>query len=206
MGHGSGGAGSEAHGRPEPDRDLGRGERVGGLHEDAGGASVASAGSRGQRGAARNDTVASFQGNRNPFIDRPDLVLCAMAGDCGSFYTVTPCRVVDTRNADGPYGGPILSSGALRLFSIPGNCGVPATAEAVSFNVTVVEATGAGNLTLFPGDLAPTTTNTISFAASLTRANNAILKLSGNGVLGVQTFVAGAGQVHLVVDVGGYFD
>lgn len=43
----------------------------------------------------RNDTVGSFQGNRNPFIDQPELALCAIAGDCGSFYTVPPCRIVE---------------------------------------------------------------------------------------------------------------
>lgn len=154
----------------------------------------------------RNDTVASFQGNRNPFIDQPGLVSCAIAGDCGSFYTVPPCRVVDTRNPDGPLGGPVLASGVPRLFEVPGHCGVPATAEAVSGNVTVIGATGSGNLRFFPGDQAPATASAINFVAGTARANNAILTLSGEGVLGVQAFVGGAGQVHLIVDVGGYFD
>jgi hypothetical protein len=50
-----------------------------------------------------NDVVASFQGNPDPFIDKPKpvLVICAIGGDCGSFYTVTRCRVVDTRNPEG---------------------------------------------------------------------------------------------------------
>jgi endonuclease I len=154
----------------------------------------------------RNDTVASFQGNRNPFIDQPGLALCAMGGDCGSFYTVTPCRVVDTRNPDGTYGGPILTSGAPRLFTIPGNCGIPATAEAVSLNVTVVGATDSGYLTFYPGGQTPPTTAAITFPASLARANNATLTLSKAGVLGVQPFVAGSGQVHVVIDIGGYVD
>ncbi len=33
-----------------------------------------------------------------------------------SFYTVAPCRVFDTRNAAGPYGGPALAAGVSRTF------------------------------------------------------------------------------------------
>ena len=31
------------------------------------------------------------------------------------FYTVTPCRLVDTRNPTGPYGGPSLSANSDRV-------------------------------------------------------------------------------------------
>jgi hypothetical protein len=151
----------------------------------------------------RNDVVASFQGNRNPFIDQPGLVLCAIGGDCGSFYTVTPCRVVDTRNPEGPYGGPTLSSGVDRVFTIPGNCGIPATAEAVSVNVTVVGATGSGYLTLYPGDQVPPTTSTINFVPSFARSNNALLTLSEEGALGVRPSRVGRGRCMWP---GGYVD
>ncbi|MGH9367048.1 MAG: S8 family peptidase, partial [Thermoanaerobaculia bacterium] len=42
-----------------------------------------------------------------------------------SFYTVTPCRAVDTRNASGPLGGPALSAGGTRTFALAGQCGIP---------------------------------------------------------------------------------
>ena len=113
---------------------------------------------------------------------------------------------MDTRNADGPYGGPILTSGVLRFFTVPGNCGVPVTAESVSLNITVVGATGGGELTFYPGDQVPPDTSTVSFPPSLARANNAVLRMSKAGVLGVKTDVAGAGQVHVIIDVSGYFD
>jgi endonuclease I len=154
----------------------------------------------------RNDTVASFQGNRNPFIDLPNLADCAIGGDCGSFYTVTPCRIVDTRDPDGPYGGPILTSGVSRFFSLPGNCGIPASAESVSVNITVIGATGGGHLTFYPEDQVPPATSTINFPPGLARANNALLRMSKNGVLGVQPMVVNAGEVHVIIDVSGYFD
>ena len=99
-----------------------------------------------------------------------------------------------------------LPRGVLRFFTVPGNCGIPATAESVSLNITVVGATGGGQLTFYPGDEAPPNTSTVSFPPSLARANNAVLRMSPNGVLGVKTAVAGGGQVHVVIDVSGYFD
>ncbi|HEY6065286.1 MAG TPA: hypothetical protein VIY96_03970, partial [Thermoanaerobaculia bacterium] len=71
------------------------------------------------------------------------------------FFSVTPCRLIDTRDPDGPYGGPILQSGTARLFTLtgsPGTCTVPAGAKALSVNMTSVGPTNSGFLTLYPGD------------------------------------------------------
>jgi hypothetical protein len=52
---------------------------------------------------------------------------------------VTPCRVADTRNPDGPFGSPLLSGKTTRDFAIPqSECGIPASAQAYSLNFTVV--------------------------------------------------------------------
>ena len=43
--------------------------------------------------------------------------------------TVAPCRVIDTRNANGPLGGPFIAAGTSRTIPIPSSaCGVPANA------------------------------------------------------------------------------
>ena len=121
-----------------------------------------------------------------------------------SFYTVTPCRLVDTRTAAGPFGGPALAAGQTRSFDLPqAGCGVPADARAVALNVTAVGATAPGTLTLFPGTGAAPGTTTVVFRASTTRANNSVMGLAG-GVLSV-TSRATSGQVHLILDVAGYF-
>ncbi len=120
-----------------------------------------------------------------------------------SFHALDPCRIVDTRNATGPYGGPALSAGAARAFTIAGQCGVPADAAAVALNVTVTNPTSSGSLTVYPGTGAVPGTSTISFAAGKTRANNTTIGLSG-GVL--TAFDAQAtGTTHFIVDVSGYF-
>jgi hypothetical protein len=122
------------------------------------------------------------------------------------FYTVTPCRLVDTRIGAGPFGGPALVAGAVRSFPVTGGvCGVSSTATAVSMNVTVVGASAPGHLTLYPGDAAgPPATSTINFSPGQTRANNAIVLLATNGgTINVRN--GSAGGVHLVLDVNGYF-
>jgi hypothetical protein len=118
------------------------------------------------------------------------------------FYTVVPCRVLDTRS-----GGPALASQVPRLVPIGGACGVPFTARAVAVNLTVLGATGTGHLTAWPADAPLPGTSTLNFAAGQTRANNAVLALAsdGSGTLAVRALVPGAGQVHLIVDVSGYF-
>jgi hypothetical protein len=123
-----------------------------------------------------------------------------------AFYTLAPCRLVDTRQPAGPLGGPALAGGgARRVFPVAGHCGVPAGARAVAANVTVVAPSGPGDLRLGPVGLGDRT-STINFRAGQARANEAILSLTGNplGEVAVQTDIL-PGATHLVVDVSGYF-
>jgi hypothetical protein len=125
-----------------------------------------------------------------------------------SFYTVTPCRLLDTRNPTGPLGGPVLSSGQVRNFPLQGaSCQIPATAKAVSVNATTVVPSANGFLVAYPGDAAAPGTSSLNFDAGGVRANNAVLGLSrdGDGSCNVLAVVGGGGQVHFILDVNGYF-
>jgi uncharacterized repeat protein (TIGR01451 family) len=117
------------------------------------------------------------------------------------FYTLPPCRVLDTRLSEA------LASQVPRSIPVAGLCGVPATAQAVALNVTVVSPSGPGNVSLWPADLPWPMTSVINFSTGQTRANNAIVGLAtdGGGDLAAQAFVGGGGTVHLVLDVSGYF-
>jgi hypothetical protein len=120
-----------------------------------------------------------------------------------AFYTLVPCRLADTRGADGPSGGPALQSGAIRAFVPSGLCGVPATAKALSLNATVTQPASPGFLTFYPGGQLQPGTSSINFSPGQTRANNLVVPLGdGSGIL--QVFTAG-GPVHLILDVNGYF-
>jgi hypothetical protein len=122
-----------------------------------------------------------------------------------NFYTVTPCRLVDTRNAASPTGGPALVAGAVRSFPVTGACGIPSTAVAVSMNLTAVQPAAQGHLILYPGDAAgPPVVSNINFMLGVTRAGDAVARLATyGGTINVKN--ASAGSVHFVLDVNGCF-
>ncbi len=119
-----------------------------------------------------------------------------------SFFTVAPCRLVDTRL---PANGPALAAGQTRTFTLAGSCGIPASARAVSLNVAVTQPGAAGNLRLFAAGSAVPLVSAINYGAGQTRGNNAITPLSADGRLGVRC-VQATGGVHVILDVNGYFE
>jgi len=128
-----------------------------------------------------------------------------------SFYSVSPCRVVDTRWAAGPTGGPALNANTSRDFPILGACGIPATAKAVVFNTTIASPTDYGDLRLYPAGTTMPLASVINWVTSDSAlANGAIVPvgLSGSNHLGVRCDMqAGStGKVHLILDVTGYFE
>ncbi len=120
------------------------------------------------------------------------------------FFTVTPCRVLDTRLPNGPLGGPALSAGGARTFVITGQCGIPSSALSVSVNVTITGPTSGGFLTIYPAGSPVPPTSSINYAAGQTRANNAVSSL---GPAGDITVACGppSGTVHFILDVTGFF-
>jgi hypothetical protein len=121
-----------------------------------------------------------------------------------AFFTLTPCRLLDTRSPLSAQGGPALQGGARRTIAASGQCGIPAGARAIAANITYVGGPGSGYLTAFAdGSLQPFA-STMNFRTNLTRANNAIVPLGPGGGF-VLYCGAGAVAVDAVVDVDGYF-
>ena len=118
------------------------------------------------------------------------------------FFPLPPCRVVDTRNATGTFGGPSIAGGAGRSFPIPsGSCGAPADAAAYAFNVTVVPQGPLSYLTAWPtGQTQPFVSTLNSFDGTIL-ANAAIVPA---GSAGAVSFFA-SNTTDLVVDINGYF-
>jgi len=123
-----------------------------------------------------------------------------------NFFTLAPCRVVDTRNAAGPFGGPALLPSATRNFDVAlASCGVPGTALAVSVNVAVTQPAQPGYLTLWQQGAAQPLASSINFGAGQTRTNNAVVPVAANGSATISVFSGTPGTVHLILDVNGYF-
>lgn len=136
----------------------------------------------------------------------PGTPSCPSAGNPTRFYTVPPCRIVDTRLPDGPGGGPALAPLATRVFTLQGACGtVDVNATGLAVNVTVQNNTGIpGDLRIYPASLPEPNASTINFKGGQTIANNAILKLLPGGQVAVKNDQS-SGQVHFILDINGYF-
>jgi len=133
-----------------------------------------------------------------------DQTMTTMACSPASFYTVTPCRLVDTRNPDGPSGGPALSAGDVRSFPAAGTCGIPSTAKAIASNIAVYQPTGTGDLRAFPAGGAAPMASAINFRPGIVRSNSAIIPLGTGGQVAIQCDMS-PGSTNIFVDVFGYF-
>ena len=132
----------------------------------------------------------------------------AQAAGPYQFFSVTPCRVADTRNPNGVFGGPALASNTTRNYPIRGQCGIPLTAQAAVFNFTIVQAPTDGNLTVWPAGAPMPNASVLNFSAGdFAVANGAIIPLAGstNDVSVFTNMPLGAPSVNFIIDVSGYF-
>jgi len=126
----------------------------------------------------------------------------------GSTYKVLPpVRVMDSRAGPGQIGlaGPIPAN-TNKEFPVAGVLSVPASAVAVTGNLTIVGQTKAGYVTLSttaPPAIPPT--STINFPAGDTRANGVTVKLSPTGTLWVVYKAAPGNKTQVIFDVTGYY-
>jgi RHS repeat-associated protein len=116
------------------------------------------------------------------------------------YYTITPCRLLDTRPSNS------LAHGETRVVPVTGgSCGVAAGATSVTGNLTVVAPGHGGFLRLSPSGTAPAT-STLNFSAGQIRANNFTLGLSAEGALDLLAFSGtGTGLTDAIIDLSGYF-
>ena len=118
------------------------------------------------------------------------------------FVPIAPCRVADTRNASGPFGGPQISGGGTRSFTISNStCGAPVTAQAYSLNLAVVPAGPLGYVTVWPAGQSQPLASTLNSLDGRVKSNAAIVPSGAGGAINV--FASNA--THIVLDINGYF-
>ena len=127
-----------------------------------------------------------------------------VTGSTGSTYVpVTPVRLLDTRVGNGTTGP--LSANTPATFQVTGRGGIPATATAVTGNVTVTDETSSWAVYLGPDANPNPSTSTINFKTGDISANGLTVALSATGTLSA-TYISTAGNTtNLVFDVTGYF-
>jgi hypothetical protein len=140
-------------------------------------------------------------------------VSVASAAGPYQFYSVTPCRIADTRGNgfSGASGPPSLAGGSPRNFPVVGvwGCGVPTDAKAAALNVTAVGPTLDGVLKIWPYNTTAPGVSTLNFAAGEPAiANGAIVPLSADPTFQISVVYgvgAPGGNVNLILDITGYF-
>jgi hypothetical protein len=128
-----------------------------------------------------------------------------------TYTPLTPCRIIDTRNAVGP-----LQPGVTRTevgytattFAGQGgassNCGIPAGVAALALNVVAVSPANLGFIKLWPANAAQPNASTINYDPTTTNiASGTIVPVDGanNNSFNAES----PAQVQMVVDVVGYF-
>jgi uncharacterized protein (DUF1501 family) len=110
---------------------------------------------------------------------------------------LTPVRILDTRSVS-PVG-----SGRTIDLPVGGRANVPLTAQAVVMNVTAIDPTSGGYLTVWPAGQQMPTASSLNFSKGQTVPNLVVAKLGAGGKV---SMFNSDGAVHLIADVVGYFD
>ena len=123
--------------------------------------------------------------------------------EAGTFVSVAPSRVLDTRVGNGAPQTAVASFGTVRL-QVTGRGGVPSTGvAAVVMNATVTGPTAGGFITVYPSASSRPTASNLNFTAGQSIPNLVTVKVGGNGKVNLTN--NSTGKVNLIADVAGYY-
>jgi len=137
------------------------------------------------------------------YADGTVSVIAGVGASALQFISVTPCRLVDTRGANGEFGGPPLQAQQTRSFPIPQNtnCNIPSSAAAYSLNVTVTPHGALGYLSVWPTGEDQPVVSTLNSTDGRTKANAAIVPAGYQGAISFYV----TDTTDLILDIDGYF-
>jgi hypothetical protein len=147
-------------------------------------------------GAGNGGEVAIYPSNDTDLVIDIDGYYAppSSAPDGLSLFTLTPCRILDTRLTSGAFDG------ILAVNAVQSPCNIPSLASALVLNATVIPTVDLGYLTLWPnGQMQPLASTLNSYDGAVT-SNMAVTPIT-NGF--VNAFASDSTQ--LVLDASSYF-
>src|SRR5260370_5498227 len=122
------------------------------------------------------------------------------------FVAMTPCRVVDTRAAQGfpgAFGAPALAGGTSRTFPIPSSttCSIPSVAPAYPFNITGVPPGPLGFITSYPTGQTRPLAATLNAVQGFIVANAAVVPAGTNA----RVEIFSSEPTQIIIYINGYY-
>jgi uncharacterized repeat protein (TIGR03803 family) len=156
--------------------------------------------------AGASEAVSVYASDDTDLILDIDGYFTAPGSQTLQFYPLAPCRVIDTRGADGDLGGPHLLEKTERDFPVLESSCIPSGVNitAYSMNVTVVPYPSGqplSYLTVWPQGESRPTASTLNNPTATSVANAAIVPAGTGGGIAVYPF----NTTDLIVDINGYF-
>ncbi|MGI9645914.1 MAG: TolB family protein [Ilumatobacteraceae bacterium] len=146
-------------------------------------------------------TISNFSGQTHVIVDLNGYfdgsVDVASAG--GGFVPLSPVRLHDTRDGGGLPVGP----GETLTVDVAGTGGVSPTANAAALNVTVDRPTAESYLTVFETGQPMPEASSLNFTSGQVVCNSVISKIGADGTISIYNAF---GDVHVIVDVNGFYD
>ncbi len=157
--------------------------------------------------AGVSSSISIFASNTTDVVVDVDGYFAPATQSTLAFYTLTPCRVADTRYNTYPQGlgAPYMPGGQPRDFPIlnspcfPG--GLNPAVLAYSFNMTAVPHVPLGYMTVWPTGQSQPLVSTLNAPTGTVTANAALVPAGTGGDIDVYP----SNDIDLVIDVNGYF-
>ncbi len=125
-----------------------------------------------------------------------------LTGADGEFTSLTPARILDTRNGTGGITSAIGAGRTIQV-QITGKGRVPAkNVKAVTLNLTAVSPSTSGFMVVWPSQSDKPNTSSINFAAGQTVAKAVTVPVGPDGKVQIYNE---SGMVHAIFDVSGYY-
>jgi hypothetical protein len=139
----------------------------------------------------------SSSGSSQLIADVTGYYVTGTPATAGSFKSLSPARLLDTRNSSAVGANSAVS------FQVAGANGIPASVAAVVFNLTVTQAKSLGFVTAYASGAARPNASNLNFSAGQTVPNLVTVPVGSDGK--VTLFNSSSGTSQLIADVAGYY-